>query len=66
MISLFFYIVLTALLGSLAVWVISQLAPNRPIIIDRIVWVIVVLLIVLSVMTAFGIVGPALPRFPLH
>ena len=62
--ALFAYIVITALLGYLAIWVMGKLAPNHPPIIDQGVWVIVVLIIVFWVLTAFGLLnsGPMVPR----
>jgi hypothetical protein len=63
-ITLLIYIVLVALLGFLAVWVLGKLAPGHPAIIDNVIWVIVVLIIVLQVLTAFGLLGsgPLVPR----
>jgi hypothetical protein len=63
-ITLLIYIVLVALLGFLAVWVLGQLAPSHPAVIDNVIWVIVVLVIVLEVLQAFGLLGagPVVPR----
>ncbi len=62
MLELLVYIVLVVLLGYLAVWILGQLAPNRPAVIDRIIWVVVVLVVVLTLLRAFGIADPAVPR----
>ena len=50
-ITLLIYIVLVALLGFLAVWVLGKLAPGHPAIIDNVIWVIVVIIIVLILMS---------------
>ena len=62
--TLLIYIVVVALLGFLAVWVLGQLAPGHPGIIDNIIWVIVVLVIVMVLLQAFGLMGsgPTVPR----
>jgi hypothetical protein len=61
---LLLYIVITALLGGLAVWVLARLTPNHPPLIDAIIWVVVVLVIVILVLSAFGFLGsgPMVPR----
>lgn len=62
-VALFIYIVLVALLGYLAVWVLGKLAPGHPGIIDNIIWVIVVLVIIVVLVQAFGLGGgPMVPR----
>jgi hypothetical protein len=63
-VTLLIYIVIVALLGWLAVWVLGQLAPGHPGIIDNIIWVIVVLIIVMVLIQAFGLMGagPTVPR----
>ena len=62
--ALLLYIVIAVLLGYLAVWVLGQLAPEHPGIIDRVIWVIVVLVIVVVLLQALGLVGggPMVPR----
>ncbi|HXJ74205.1 MAG TPA: hypothetical protein VNM37_15250 [Candidatus Dormibacteraeota bacterium] len=62
LIELLLYIVVVALIGWLAIWVLGQLAPGHPGIIDNIIWVVVVLLIVLVLVRAFGILDPPVPR----
>ena len=63
-ISLFIYIVVVTLIGFLAIWVLGQLAPSHPGLIDNIIWVIVVLVIVIVVLQALGLLngGPMVPR----
>ena len=62
--ALLLYIVVVALLGYLAVWVLGKLAPGHPALIDNIIWVVVVLVIVVMLLQAFGLVGggPMVPR----
>jgi len=62
--ELFVYIVIVAVLGWLAVWVLGKLAPGHPGIIDNVIWVVVVLVIVVVLVQAFGLMGhdPQVPR----
>lgn len=64
LISLFLYIVVVAVIGAAAVWLLGQLAPGHPAILDTLVWVVVVILIVLVLAQAFGVAGinPQIPR----
>jgi len=62
MITLFLYIIVAALLGYLAIWILSRLAPGHPPIIDNIIWVVVVLFVVLLVARAIGLVDIPVPR----
>ena len=62
MITLFLYIIVVALLGYLAIWVLGKLAPGHPGIIDSIIWVVVVLFVVLLVARAVGLTDIAVPR----
>ena len=62
MITLFLYIVVAALLGYLAIWVLGKIAPGHPGIIDNIIWVVVVLFVVLLVARAVGLTDIAVPR----
>jgi hypothetical protein len=63
-ITLLIYIVVVVLLGFLAIWVLGQLAPTHPAVIDNVIWVIVVLIVVIEVLNAFGLLGagPVVPR----
>ncbi len=62
--ELFVYIVIVAVLGFGAVWVLGKLAPGHPVIIDNIIWVVVVLVIAVVLLQAFGLAGhdPRVPR----
>ena len=63
-ITLLIYIVVVVLLGFLAIWVLGQLAPSHPAVIDNVIWVIVVLIVGIEVLNAFGLLGagPVVPR----
>jgi hypothetical protein len=62
LIELLIYIVVVVLIGWLAIWILGEVAAGHPPIIDRIIWVVVVLIIVLTLVRAFGIVDPQVPR----
>ncbi len=62
MITLLFTVVLIVLIGGLAVWVLSQLAPGHPAIIDNIIWVVCVLIVVIVCARAFGLVDVPVPK----
>ena len=62
MITLFLYIIVAALVGYLAVWVLGKLAPGHPAILDNIIWVVVVVFVVLLVAKAVGLTDIAVPR----
>lgn len=62
MIALLLYVVVIVLLGWLAVWVLGQLAPGHPGIIDNIIWVVVVLVVVVVLLRALGIGDVPVPR----
>ena len=62
MIGLLFTIVVIVLLCYVAVWVIGKLAPGHPAIIDNVIWVVCVLLVILTLINAFGIVDIPVPR----
>lgn len=62
MITLLFTIVVIVLLCWLAVWVLGQLAPGHPGIIDNIVWVVCVVLVILVLARALGLADVPVPR----
>lgn len=62
MIALLIYVVCVVLIGWLAVWVLSQLAPGHPKLIDNIIWVVVVLMVILILARAFGLSDVPVPR----
>jgi hypothetical protein len=62
LIELLITVVVIVAIGWLAIWVLGQIAQPHPAIIDRIIWVVVVLIVVLVLMRAFGIVDVPVPR----
>jgi hypothetical protein len=62
LIQLLIYVVLAVLLGYLAIWVLGKLAPGHPVLIDNIIWVVVVLIVALELLQAFGLTGITVPR----
>jgi hypothetical protein len=63
MVQLLLTIVLLVLLCAAAVWVMGQLAPGHPPIIDRLIWVVCVILVAFVLISAFGLVDIPVPRF---
>lgn len=62
MIGLLITVVVLVLVCWLAVWVLGQLAPGHPAIIDNIIWVICVLLVIVVLVNAFGLADIPVPR----
>jgi hypothetical protein len=62
LLELLIYVVVVVLIGWVAIWVLGQLAPGHPGIIDNIIWVVVVLIILLVVVRALGVYDPQIPR----
>jgi hypothetical protein len=62
-ITLLLYIVLIVCLGWGAVWLIGYLAPGHPVIIDRLIWVLVIVMVVLLLFRATGLSDVPVPRF---
>jgi len=62
MLHLLLTIVVIVLICWLAVWVLGQLAPGHPGIIDNIIWVVCVLLVILVLAGAFGVADVPVPR----
>jgi hypothetical protein len=60
--ELFFYIVIVVLIGWGAVWLVGYLAPGHPAIIDKLIWLVVIVIVTLA--SAFGLtaVDPRVPR----
>ena len=54
-------VVLVVLVCAAALWVIGQLAPNHPPIIDRGVWVLCVIILVLILAQAMGLLSHDVP-----
>lgn len=62
MLSLLFTIIVIVLICWLAVWVMGQIAPGHPGIIDNLVWVLCVVLVVIVLAKAFGLADLPVPR----
>ncbi len=62
MIQLLFTLVVIVLICWLAVWILGQLAPGHPTIIDNIIWVVCVILVIIVLANAFGLADVPVPR----
>lgn len=62
MIQLLFTIVFIVIVCWLAVWILGQIAPGHPGIIDNIIWVVCVLLVLMVLVSAFGLVDIPIRR----
>lgn len=62
MISLLLTMVIVVVICGVAVWVLGQLVPGHPPIIDALIWVLCVLLVLYLLVGALGIVDIPLPR----
>jgi len=62
MLHLLFTIVVIVLICWLAIWVLGQLAPGHPAMIDNIIWVVCVLLVILLLAGAFGVADVPVPK----
>jgi hypothetical protein len=62
MVSLLLTIVVIVLVCWAAVWVIGFLAPGHPAMLDRLIWVLRVVVVVLVLIQAFGIMDVPVPR----
>jgi hypothetical protein len=62
--ELFFYIVIVVLIGWGAVWLVGYLAPGHPAIIDKLIWLVVIVIVIVTLASAFGLtaVDPRVPR----
>ncbi len=56
------FIVLVVLIAYFLIWVLSQLAPGHPAIIDTLIWVLAVCLIVIQMAFALGLHDVPIPR----
>jgi hypothetical protein len=57
-------VVVLVLVAYLAIWVMGQLAPGHPVIVDKVIWVLVVVILALMLLRAIGLMGldPQIPR----
>jgi hypothetical protein len=65
LIEFLFLVVIVVLIGWVAIYALDTLAPGHPAIINRIIWLVVVLIIIWTLVTATGLIAydPPLPRF---
>jgi hypothetical protein len=63
LVTVLVYIVVVVLLVAAAIWVMGYLAPSHPPVIDKALWVLAVVIIVLMLLQAFGLMGAG-PRVP--
>lgn len=62
MFQLLLTIVVIVVLCGGAVWVLGQLVPSHPPIVDRLIWVLCVVLVALVLISAFGLIDVPVPR----
>jgi len=62
MIQLLFVIVVIVVLCAVAVWVLGQIAPGHPALIDNLIWVFCVIAVLLVLASAFGLTDIRVPR----
>jgi hypothetical protein len=62
MVSLLLTIVVVVLICWVAVWIIGQIAPGHPAVIDRMIWILCVVVVALVLIQAFGIADVPVPR----
>ena len=60
----FILAVVVVLLGWLAIFAMGQLAPGHPATIDKIIWFVVIIVILITLLNAMGLLGydPRIPR----
>lgn len=63
-IEFFILCVVTVVLGALTVWAIGYFTTSHPAVIDKIIWGVVILIIVVALVQAVGLLGidPQIPR----
>ena len=63
-IEFFLLCVVVVLLAALAVWVIDYFAPGHPDIIDKLIWGVAVVVVIIALAQATGLLGhdPQIPR----
>jgi hypothetical protein len=62
MVGLLLTIVVVVLICWVAVWIIGQIAPGHPAVIDRMIWILCVIVVALMLIQAFGIADVPVPR----
>lgn len=63
-VEFFILVIVTVFAGAGTVWIIGYFAPTHPLLIDRIVWGVVIIIIVAALVIATGLLGhdPQIPR----
>jgi hypothetical protein len=61
-VSLLLTIVVVVLICWVAVWIIGSIAPGHPAVIDRMIWILCVVVVALVLIQAFGIADVPVPR----
>jgi hypothetical protein len=61
-VSLLLTIVVVVLICWAAIWILTQIAPGHPAVIDRLIWVLCVVVVALVLIQAFGIADVPVPR----
>ncbi len=63
-VEFFILAVVVVLLGWLAVFALGKLAPGHPAMVDNIIWFVVVIVILVTLLSAMGLTGydPRIPR----
>ena len=62
MLGLLLTIVLIVVFCAAAVWIIGQVAPGHPVILDKLIWIFCVVVVGLVLLSAFGLADVAVPR----
>jgi hypothetical protein len=62
MVGLLLTIVVVVLICWVAVWIIGSIAPGHPAVIDRMIWILCVVVVALILVNAFGLVDVPVPR----
>ncbi len=62
-VEFFLLCVIVVLLAALAVWVMGYFAPAHPLLIDRLVWGVAIVIIIFALVQATGLLGHD-PRIP--
>lgn len=62
-VSFFILCVVVVCLAALAVWAIGYFAPGHPMMIDKLIWGVAVLIILVTLVQVTGLVGHS-PRIP--
>lgn len=65
LIAFLIFVLVAVLVAWVVIWILGQAAPGHPAIIDRIIWIVVVVIILFELLEATGLLsggGPMIPR----